>query len=62
MVQPPTGSAWDKPLSAQLRPADNDPTNLLGVAIEGMNLESGTPSPGHGASPASEKVVFQLFH
>ncbi|XP_066254537.1 protein PRRC2C isoform X1 [Euwallacea similis] len=41
-MQPPAGSAWDKPLGSQLRPVDHDPTNLLGVSMDGVSLETNT--------------------
>uniref|UniRef100_A0AAR5Q3P1 BAT2 N-terminal domain-containing protein n=1 Tax=Dendroctonus ponderosae TaxID=77166 RepID=A0AAR5Q3P1_DENPD len=50
-VPPVPCSAWDKPLGSQLRPADLEAaTNMLGVAMDGVNLEG-------ASSPVSEKIM-----
>lgn len=52
-VPPVPCSAWDKPLGSQLRSADLEAANMLGVAMDGVNLEG-------ASSPGSEKV--SVFH
>ncbi|CAG9772485.1 unnamed protein product [Ceutorhynchus assimilis] len=56
-VLPAAGSAWDKPLGPQLRPSEHDASVMLGVSLDGVNLDPATPTSGHGASPGGDKAL-----